>query len=109
MGHRERRLIALTAVLFLVAPWLARAAGVEAEQIENRRPAPAPELQDGWELFPRLSNYLTDRLPLRKQAVAADAWIDINVFDGAPTFGQAASSEGVLGRAGWLCLAGALE
>lgn len=109
MGHRERRLIALAAVLFLSAPWLARAAGVEAEQIENRSPAPAPELQDGWEFFTRLSTYLTDRLPLRKQAVAADAWIDINVFDDAPTFGQAASSEVVLGRAGWMYLADEMD
>jgi hypothetical protein len=73
--------------------------------IENRPLEPLPGLDAGWQVFQGLSSYFTDRLPLRKQAVAIDARIDIDVFGEAPTFGQAANSQVLLGRAGWLYLA----
>ncbi|MCP4201775.1 MAG: hypothetical protein GY769_07565, partial [bacterium] len=41
-------------------------------------------------------SYLTDHLPLRRQAVAADSWIDLRLFGDSP------DSEVHLGRGGWL-------
>ncbi len=75
-------------------------AGSGFAALEKRRPAEPPRVSAGAifdrSFYSRLADFFGDRLPLRVEAVAADAWIDLNVFGDSP------SSEVLLGAEGWL-------
>ncbi len=85
-----RLAFALLAIAFFAAPVALRAVGVHANAFENRRLAQAPELSQGWEVFQQATRFLTDRMPLREQAVRANTKLWDKVFGTAPRYGSAA-------------------
>ena len=83
-----RMLVAVLAAVFFLTPLVLIAAGVRVSSFENRRLAPAPQVSAGWFFFNDATRYLIDRLPLRRQAVQANTWIDQHVFHVTPFYGQ---------------------
>lgn len=126
----------ILAIVFFATPMAARFVGITAESFENRPFAEAPRVSQGWDAFGQTTRFLTDRMPLRAQAVRANTriWTDLfgtvprygpvqapgadpaipfagNAVEGAPPDGAAASrradAEQVLvGSDGWLFLKG---
>jgi alginate O-acetyltransferase complex protein AlgJ len=84
--HLLRLLFAVLAVGFFATPIALRALGVTAEAFENRPFAEAPKLSQGWDAFQQTSAFLTDRMPLRAQAVRANTRIWTDVFDTTPRY-----------------------
>lgn len=84
-----RTLFAILAVIFFATPIAARLFGVTAESFENRRFAEAPKLSQGWDAFSQTTRFLTDRMPLRAEAVRANTRIWTDVFDATPRYGSA--------------------
>ncbi|RKQ92889.1 acetyltransferase AlgX (SGNH hydrolase-like protein) [Solirubrobacter pauli] len=82
-----RKLVAAFALLFFFAPLLLWVAGVRARPFENRPMASRPQLSQGWEAFDGATRFFVDRLPLREQAVRANTWVSLNVFDTTPDYG----------------------
>ena len=83
-----KALFAIAAVVFFATPVAARVVGVKAEPFENRRLAEAPSLDDGWNVFDRATRFLTDRMPLREEAVRANTRISQDLFDTTPRYGE---------------------
>ena len=83
-----RLLFAALAVGFFAMPAAARVVGVTAEAIENRPFAEKPELSQGWDAFQQTGRFLTDRMPLRAQAVRANTRIWTDVFGATPRYGS---------------------
>jgi alginate O-acetyltransferase complex protein AlgJ len=81
-----RTLFALVAIAFFATPVVLIAAGVTAERFENRRLADTPRLSQRWEAFQQAAAYLTDRMPLRAQAVRANTRIWQDVFGAEPLY-----------------------
>lgn len=79
-------LFAVLAIAFFAAPLAARLVGVTAESFENRRLAQPPKLSQGWEGFQQASRYLTDRMPLRAQAIRLNTRIWTDVFGTDPLY-----------------------
>jgi alginate O-acetyltransferase complex protein AlgJ len=129
-----RTVIATIALLFFFAPVGLRVVGVTARPFENRPLATPPKVAQGWDALKQGRNFLVDRMPLREQAVRADAWISQHVFDTAPGAGRANAGGGgalpfkapppakpaqpapavavdraIAGRQGWLYLEGELS
>jgi hypothetical protein len=125
---------AVLAIGFFAAPILLRGVGVTATAFENRRLADAPQLSQGWDGFQQTSRFLTDRLPLREQAVRANTKLWQTFFGTTPRYGapgaggaltfagkaQGTAGKGgpkpggqavqvLAGRDGWLFLEGELE
>ena len=102
VSRLSRTFIASAFAAWLAAPlvMIALGAGSGFANLERRRPAKLPELPAGAILdsrfYAQLGDYFGDRVPLRVQAVAADSWIDLNLFGDSP------SSQVVLGADGWL-------
>jgi hypothetical protein len=86
-SRRWQLLFAAVAVVFFATPLALRAVGVRARDFENRALAPAPELADGWRFFDESTRFLIDRMPLRYQAVHANTWIDLHVWNTTPQYG----------------------
>lgn len=80
---------AIAAIAFFATPVAVRVVGVKAEPFENRALAEAPSLDDGWNVFDQATRYLTDRMPLREEAVRANTRISQDIFDTTPRYGQA--------------------
>lgn len=99
----------IVGIIFIFGPLTAMAFGSRAKPIENRPLSSAPSLSDGWDIFDTSTDYLVDRLTIRPQSVRYDAWVDINIFNENPSFGQSANPEVIIGRNGWLFLAGELS
>jgi alginate O-acetyltransferase complex protein AlgJ len=122
---------AVIALAFFATPVALRAVGVTATSFENRRFAAAPKPSQGWDFFQQTTRFLTDRLPLREQAVRANNSLWRTFFGTSPRYG-AATADGALpfagqpppatarkdkqptpevieGRHGWLFLKGELE
>jgi alginate O-acetyltransferase complex protein AlgJ len=79
-----RTAFATLAVAFFATPIILAALGVSAERFENRRLADAPKPSQGWNAFQQTGQFLTDRMPLRAQAVRANTRIWQDVFDTDP-------------------------
>jgi alginate O-acetyltransferase complex protein AlgJ len=123
---------AVLAIAFFATPVALRAMGVTATAFENRRFAEAPKPSQGWDVFQQTTRFLTDRLPLRQEAVRANNSLWRTFFGTSPRYGTAAA-DGALpfagqaapaaagkrkatpppqvieGRDGWLFLRGELE
>ncbi len=82
-------LFAIAAIAFFATPVAARVVGVKAEPFENRPLAGAPSLHDGWNVFDQTTRFLTDRMPLREEAVRANTRISQDLFDTTPRYGRA--------------------
>jgi hypothetical protein len=122
---------AVIAVAFFATPVALRAVGVTATSFENRKFAEAPKPSQGWDVFQQTTRFLTDRLPLREQAVRANNTLWRTFFDTNPRYGAATADralpfagqpppatartdkvpkpEVTEGRDGWLFLKGELE
>jgi hypothetical protein len=87
-----RTAVAAAALIFFFAPVGLRAVGVTARPFENRPMATFPKLSEGWDALDQGKRFFVDRMPLREQAVHADAWISTNVFDTAPGAGRAGTA-----------------
>jgi alginate O-acetyltransferase complex protein AlgJ len=85
---RPRYLIVALAAVFLFTPLALLATGYHAPRFENRPLTPAPKPSAGWKFFDQATQYLVDRLPLRKQAVRANAWVDEHVWNTTPRSGN---------------------
>ncbi len=88
MKPLTQRLVTAFFLLVLFAPLSARLLGIRAEAFENRRLAAWPEIRPD-SLFDAgtyqaISTYLTDHMPLRRQAVSSDSWIDLEIFGDSP-------------------------
>jgi alginate O-acetyltransferase complex protein AlgJ len=83
-----RTAIAAAALIFFFGPIGLRAAGVTARPFENRRLATFPKPSQGWDALDQGKRFFVDRMPLREQAVHADAWISTHVFDTRPAAGR---------------------
>jgi hypothetical protein len=84
-----RHVVAVLALAFFCAPLALRAVGMTAREFENRPMATFPKLSQGWDALEQGKRFLVDRLPLREQAVRADAWISSDIFDTDPAAGRA--------------------
>ena len=128
-----RRLVTVLAIAFFCTPIGLRAVGVTAHPFENRRLADRPRLSQGFDVFEQTRKFVTDRLPLREQAVHANTWISLHIFHTSPTYGRAQSGApatagvppapaaptpapaapqpagAIEGRDGWLYLTGELQ
>jgi len=100
-----RVVFAILAIGFFAAPVTARVLGVSAESFENRRLAHPPRLSQGWDAFAQTTRYLTDRMPLRAQAVRANTQIWTDVFGTDPVY----TRDDTLADDGALPFAGAIE
>jgi hypothetical protein len=76
----------LLAFLFFFGPAMAFLVGVRPQAIENRALTALPSPSDGWKFFPSFTSWAVDHLPLRAQAVSANAKISEKVFGEAPAF-----------------------
>ncbi|MGI8945212.1 MAG: alginate O-acetyltransferase AlgX-related protein [Thermoleophilaceae bacterium] len=126
-----RALFAIIAVVFFATPIALRSVGVTATAFENKRFAEAPKPSQGWDVFDQTTRFLTDRMPLREQAVRANNRLWQTFFGTAPRYGSQ-TADGALpfagegaaagpgdpasdaaqvleGRDGWLFVKGALE
>ncbi len=101
--------IVVLAVGLLIGPGLAYIFGSRGEPIENRASRPLPGWSSGWDVFGDFGGFVADRLPLRAEAVEADAWIDENVYDEDPAFGGGAVPRVIRGDDGFLFLADAID
>lgn len=86
-NHKLRLAFAVLAIVFFATPIAARVVGITAESFENRPFATAPKLSQGWDAFAQTTQFLTDRMPLRKQAVEANTRIWTDLFDTTPRYG----------------------
>jgi alginate O-acetyltransferase complex protein AlgJ len=84
-----RIIFAILAIAFFAAPIAARTLGITAEAFENRRFADPPRLSQGWDGFQQTTQFLTDRMPLRAQAVRANTRIWTDVFGATPRYAGA--------------------
>jgi hypothetical protein len=106
-----RHLVIAWVLAFLCAPGIAGLLGVRASAFENRALAPFPEWSArSWldaEAYAALSAWLSDRLPLRAEGVAADAWIDLVLLGDSPSDEVLVGSDGELFLTGslvWSCM-----
>jgi alginate O-acetyltransferase complex protein AlgJ len=86
-NHTIRLAFAVIAIVFFSTPIAARVIGITAESFENRPFATAPKLSQGWDAFGQTTQFLVDRMPLRKQAVEANTRIWTDIFDTTPRYG----------------------
>jgi len=87
-SHATRILFAILAIAFFATPVTARMVGITAEAFENRRFAEAPKPSQGWDAFQQTTRFLTDRMPLRAQAVRANTRIWQDLFDTDPRYSR---------------------
>lgn len=84
----SRRPVALLlAVAFFFGPGMAYVAGARPEAIENRSLSEFPGVSAGWDFFEETSAWAIDHLPLRGEAVRANASLSERVFDEPPSYG----------------------
>src|SRR4051794_35586633 len=88
-----RTAIAAAALVFFFGPIGLRVAGVTARPFENRPLATFPKVSQGWKALGQGKRFFVDRMPLREQAVHADAWISTHVFDTQPAAGRAGAGD----------------
>ena len=93
----------------LFAPAVAFVAGSRGAPIENRASVPFQGVEPGWRAFTEFGRYMADRLPLRADAIRADAAIDEHLYGEDPAFGGSSSPRVVRGDDGFLFLADAVD
>lgn len=87
---RLRLVFAALALVFFFLPIGLRAVGVTARPFENRPLATFPKPSQGWSALDQGTQFLVDRLPLREQAVRANAWASERIFKAPPVNSQTA-------------------
>jgi alginate O-acetyltransferase complex protein AlgJ len=108
-----RYVMALAGLILFFTPGVARLLGVDPTAIENRPLVALPALSQGFKIFPDLTQWSIDHLPMRNLAIRADSRISEDIFGEPPSYsasgapvglGQAASLQG--GRAGATTVSG---
>jgi hypothetical protein len=102
-------LIVLCASCLFIAPGVANVAGISSPPPQNREPAEAPALTDGWEYVRQLGAFVNDRLALRDRSLKVDSFIDRNIFKEQPAFGGSATPQVLEGEDGYLFLKDAFD
>jgi hypothetical protein len=102
-------LIVLCASCLFVAPGVANVAGISSPPPQNREPAAAPTLTDGWKFVGQLGSFLNDRFALRDKSLKIDSFIDRSVFNEQPAFGGSATPQVLEGKDGYLFLKDAFD
>lgn len=108
-GRRASRLVAALAAGILFAPAVVFAFGGRGHPIENRSKVEFSGLDEGWHSFTAFGGFVADRLPVRAQAVRADAWVDEHAFGEDPAFGGGSSPRVLRGQDGFLFIADAID
>ena len=102
-----RYVMALIGLALFFTPGVARLVGVYPTAVENRPLVAFPSLSQGFHVFPDLTQWSIDHLPLRNLAIKADARISQSLFSEPPSYtangapvglGQSGALQG--GRAG---------
>lgn len=93
---RPRVAIAVLALAFFFLPVALRVGGVTARPFENRPFVAFPKASQGWSGLDQAVRFLVERLPLREQAVRADAWASVHVFKTPADNGQSVARKGAL-------------
>jgi hypothetical protein len=86
-----RRIVCVLAVVFFFAPIALWVGGVRAHPFENRRLAGPPKPSQRWDAFDQTTRFFVDRMPLREQAVRANTWTSVHVFDTSPDYARNAA------------------
>jgi acetyltransferase AlgX (SGNH hydrolase-like protein) len=92
---RRRFVVALLGVALFFTPAIARIGGVDPTAIENRPLVKLPALSRGFGIFPVLTQWSIDHLPLRDLAIRADAKLSQAVFGQPPTYTEQAGVAGL--------------
>lgn len=82
---RRRPFVFAMALLFFFGPAVAFGLGARPTEFENRKLTEFPSLSDGWKFFPDFTSWAIDHLPLRQQAVQANAAVSEGVFGEPPS------------------------
>ena len=101
--------IVIVATCLLIAPGAAQVAKVGSSPPQNREPAAAPSIEDGWNIVGKLGDYLKDRLRLKDVSLRIDSFIDRNIFREQPAFGGSATPQVLEGEDGYLFLKDAFD
>jgi alginate O-acetyltransferase complex protein AlgJ len=87
--HGRKQLAALLcATVFFATPALSAILGARPSEFENRKLTPFPSIGQGWSFFTQLSQWTTDHLVFREQAVHAADGISRGVFGEPPPLHQ---------------------
>ncbi len=108
-SRHVRILTAALACLLIFAPAVSFFFGERGRPMENRAPADFTGVDDGWQSVAAFGRFISDRLPLKSQAVRADAWTDEEVFGEDAAFGGGSSPRVLHGSDGFLFLADAID
>ena len=111
MARSSRSLSVWTCVCaaaLIFAPALAFVVNGPGENTENRAQVSYSGTEAGWNWFGSFGYYISDRLPLKTNAVRTDAWIDEHIYREDPAFGGAASPRVLRGQQGFLFIADAI-
>lgn len=97
---RQRRVVLfplVAALLLFYTPAVAFLVGDRAEQVDNRPLAAFPSLSEGWGFLPAFQQWAIDHLPLRSEAIAANAALSEAIFGEAPRLTSQNQTVGVGG------------
>jgi len=103
------KLIAVIAFCILISPTVALLGRVGTTPPQNREPASAPSLADGWNVITRVGDYLNDRLALKDMSLRIDGYIDQRLFGEQPAFGVSTTPRVLEGDDGYLFLKDAFD
>jgi hypothetical protein len=92
--------VAIVAMCLIFAPSGASLAGIGSTPSQNREPAAAPSIEDGWNIVGKLGDYLKDRLRLKDVSLRIDSFIDRSIFREQPAFGGSATPQVLEGEDG---------
>jgi hypothetical protein len=90
-----RYVLALLGAALFFTPAIARVAGVQPTAVENRPLVRLPSLSQGFKIFPDLTQWSIDHLPLRNLAIRADARISEDIFGQPPSYSAGTGPVGV--------------
>jgi alginate O-acetyltransferase complex protein AlgJ len=91
---RKQTLALVCAAVFLATPVLSFVFGARPTEFENHALAPFPSPDQGWSFFSQLSQWATDHLNFREQAVHAGDAVSRNVFGEPPPLNHETQQQG---------------
>jgi alginate O-acetyltransferase complex protein AlgJ len=88
LRSRARPVFTLLAVIFFLTPALLYIAGHRSKPLSGERILKAPSLGQGWAFFDDTTQYLTQQLPYRRNAITAYNWISRHIWGSSPRYGN---------------------
>ncbi|WP_158879952.1 alginate O-acetyltransferase AlgX-related protein [Amycolatopsis anabasis] len=93
--HARRQTFALVcAAIFFATPLLSFSLGARPTEFENHALTPFPSLGQGWGFFTGLSQWATDHLVFREQAIHAADGMSRGLFGEPPALGRTGGQQG---------------